>query len=126
MKTITEQLDNPYAAPQAELHPLPASRQFTRQPLGLRMNLLFGGLKFGSICGCLFCLFLAVLFVADAIRISNSERIFNQLGLLIIYSVYVLSFLSILGLCAGIVLMALDFVLQMIGLSDPPEQKTPR
>jgi hypothetical protein len=124
MKTIDQQLDKPYAAPQADLSPLHAAAEFSRAPIGVRSKIFWGSLKFGFYCGCLFCLLLLLFFLAEAIKSNDFAKTLHDSWLLVIYWVYMLMFASMLGASAGFVLMILDLLLQVLGLREPAESET--
>ncbi len=124
MKTIAEQIDNPYAAPQAELTLLATTPKFSRDPIGFRSTIFYTSLKVGFYCGCLFCLPMFTLFCVDIVKQFDLARALEYFWLLVLYGIYILIFLSLLGGIAGVVLMFLDLVLQVLGLSEPPQRES--
>jgi len=118
-----EQLDNPYAAPQTELHSVPMSSVFPREPIAWRSTIFLNSLKVGFYSGYLFCLLVSIAVIADIVDDFDLTRALDNLWLLFLYWISILLVLPILGGCVGAIIMALDLLLQIVGVSEPPPRE---
>lgn len=119
MKTILEQFDNPYAAPQAELTPEFSAANRTHKNIAVREKIFFVCMKAGFYVGVLLCSLFFVILLVDLVQLEWTRRL-DRVGFFILLSLLMLGFFSLLGGLAGIILMTLDVLMQMVGICEPP------